>query len=376
YNPGTISQTTEYRRGSRRSPCTIWIYSNIVTKEVVVNYSSGGTIGSDEINCGNYNPANITSISSPSGGVDGSLTYSWERRTYNCTSESFDSWSVISGATSATYNPGSISSTTQYRRLVRNFPCTNWIESNIITKEVVENYSNAGSINGDQENCTAFDPNVIANSTLPNGSCWGVIEYRWQQREGNHCNNTWGVWTNISSANASSYDPGIVSVSTQYRRQVRQLPCTSWQTSNSISILIHDASPCAPIAQSATLTVCDNSNGVGEGVFYLQDANPDVILTATDVTVSYHATLADAQSGSNPLISPYVSQSKTIYVRVIKNSTGCVLTNNINLIVDGICAENCNNGIDDDGDGLIDCDDPDCDCCKAKAPTLNSLSKE
>ena len=43
-------------------------------------------------------------------------------------------------------------------------------------------------------------------------------------------------------------------------------------------------------------------------------------------TVTYHETPADAESGSNPLSSPYSNTSpntQTIYVRVVENSTGC-----------------------------------------------------
>ncbi|MFK7772400.1 MAG: FG-GAP-like repeat-containing protein, partial [Saprospiraceae bacterium] len=108
YNPPNLTSTRQYRRGAERSTCGDWIYSNVVTFYIVVTYTSGGTIGSDEINCGSYNPANITSISSPSGGVDGSLTYYWQSR------PSGGSWSTISGATGSTYNPGTISQTTEY----------------------------------------------------------------------------------------------------------------------------------------------------------------------------------------------------------------------------------------------------------------------
>ena len=67
-------------------------------------------------------------------------------------------------------------------------PVTDWQYSNTITKEVVENQSDAGSINGEQESCTSFDSDEISNTILPSGSCWGELEYRWQKREGNHCN--------------------------------------------------------------------------------------------------------------------------------------------------------------------------------------------
>ena len=38
--------------------------------------------------------------------------------------------------------------------------------------------------------------------------------------------------------------------------------------------------------------------------------------------------------------------------------------------------EICDNGLDDDGDGLIDYNDPNCICCESKAPTLLLLRKE
>ena len=45
----------------------------------------------------------------------------------------------------------------------------------------------------------------------------------------------------------------------------------------------------------------------------------------------------------------------------------------VGLLLSGV--EICENGIDDDGDGLIDEEDLDCYCCEADAPTLNSLGK-
>ena len=38
--------------------------------------------------------------------------------------------------------------------------------------------------------------------------------------------------------------------------------------------------------------------------------------------------------------------------------------------------EICDNGLDDDGDGLIDFNDPDCICCESNAPTLIRLNKQ
>ncbi len=130
---------------------------------------------------------------------------------------------------------------------------------------------------------------------------------------------------------------------------------------------------CFPDANPATLTTCDNSNMTGSGLFILHDANPTVS-TESGIIISYHLTLSDAQNDINILVSPYTSSDGTVYVRVERISTGCFETALITLDVGTKCPENCANGIDDDGDGLIDCADPDCPCCKASSPTLNGTN--
>jgi hypothetical protein len=132
---------------------------------------------------------------------------------------------------------------------------------------------------------------------------------------------------------------------------------------------------CSSMANNAVLNTCDNSNMAGQGVFFLHDANA-VVSTESGVAISYHPSSADAENDTNILISPYTSTSVTIYARVEKISTGCVDISAITLNVEPKCVENCNNNLDDDGDGLIDCDDPDCPCCDAYAPTLNNLNKK
>ncbi|MEZ5045831.1 MAG: SdrD B-like domain-containing protein [Chitinophagaceae bacterium] len=102
------------------------------TVQTCNNVTSGGTIGSDETFCGSsFDPANITNITSPSGG-SGTLEYIWL--------QSYDGGTTstsISGAYGATYNPPVISQTTWYRRCARRAGCSNYDgESNWIKKEV------------------------------------------------------------------------------------------------------------------------------------------------------------------------------------------------------------------------------------------------
>ncbi len=78
------------------------------------------------------------------------------------------------------------------------------------------------------------------------------------------------------------------------------------------------------------------------------------------------ATLIDTYSINN---EPNYQTSNTfsnlgqgLYTIRVQSSTGCVSTYNAAIIQLNapICIENCNDGIDNDGDGTIDCEDSDC----------------
>jgi SdrD B-like domain/Bacterial Ig domain/GEVED domain len=131
YDPGVISQTTTYRRGGRKGPCMDYIWSNSVTKMVAVNYTVAGTIAGDEAVCGGFDPALITSVALPSGGVDGYQSLQWEKST-----DGGATWQEIAGATAATYDPVYIVQTTSFRRKARRTPCAIWVNSNLVTKSV------------------------------------------------------------------------------------------------------------------------------------------------------------------------------------------------------------------------------------------------
>jgi hypothetical protein len=96
------------------------------------NVTDGGTIGSDENLCTSpYNPSLITNVTSPTGG-SGTLQYIWLYSYDGGTTNT-----VISGATSSTYDPPAITQTTWYRRCARRSGCTDYNgESNWIKKEV------------------------------------------------------------------------------------------------------------------------------------------------------------------------------------------------------------------------------------------------
>jgi hypothetical protein len=75
-------------------------------------------------------------------------------------------------------------------------------------------------------------------------------------------------------------------------------------------------------------------------------------------------------NGLGTSATPNVNPSATItYAVTVTSSSGCSTTGSatVNLVA---CPENCTNGIDDDGDGLMDCTDPNCQP-SATAATVN-----
>ncbi len=216
--PSNITVTSYYRRASKRSTCTGWLYSNVVTKAVVNNITDAGTIGSNATTCSSVAQIPITEITPVSGGNDGVITYSWQSST-----NGGSTWTTISGATNADYTPPAITVTTQYRRGVRRSPCTTIIYSNIVTRTVITNITNAGTISGPETSCDAFNPAEIVSVTAPSGGTGTVndIVYQWQMSLNG------STWTDIVGATSANFDPGFIATTTHYRRGARAGTCTN-----------------------------------------------------------------------------------------------------------------------------------------------------
>ncbi len=146
--------------------------------------------------------------------------------------------------------------------------------------------------------------------------------------------------------------------------------------------------------------IWDNDLGTGESHEFLATENMDYSVTVSssngctasattsltvlptpvvdagdDVTICQSFTTIISASGSGG-VTPYTFKwnnslgngeshavapnSTSIYSVTLTSDNGCLTTDEVKVIVSD-CNENCENGIDDDGDGLIDCDDPDCE---------------
>ena len=91
------------------------------------NTTAGGTVAAAQTVCQDVDPAAFTSSVAASGG-NGSVQYQWESSLDNST------WTDISGATSVTYDPPTITQTTYHKRESKISTCSSWGDvSNTIT---------------------------------------------------------------------------------------------------------------------------------------------------------------------------------------------------------------------------------------------------
>ena len=165
----------------------------------------------------------------------------------------------------------------------------------------------------------------------------------------------------VAGSNAGSAGFGLNGNNIQFFTDCMNEICNDSFDNDGDGLTDCDDPDCGPVANNTTLTTCDNSNGSGSGTFFLPNASTAVSGGNSSASVSYHLQLTEAQNGINQLPNSFIFSNATIYARMEIDSSGCYDTAEITLTVSGTCTEDCSDGIDNDGDGLIDCFD--CDEC-------------
>ncbi|HHH50606.1 MAG TPA: hypothetical protein ENK52_06475, partial [Saprospiraceae bacterium] len=206
------------------------------------NVTDAGSIGYAQSVCEGEAPALIESVELPSGG-SGQLEYVWLK--------SYDGGNTdvsISNTNAPTYQPGTITQDTWYRRCSRRAGCysydgeSNWIKISIASG----NLTDGGVIGIDQTICSGDDV-TINNITLPSGGGCNSIEYLW-------LTNTSGPSTGGATgypSSSSSYTFNNLTETTWVRRCSRREGYSSWNygESNWVKITVDDV---------VSLTVCNN----------------------------------------------------------------------------------------------------------------------
>jgi len=123
------------------------------------NPSNGGVIAGNETNCGLYLSSTITEQNAPNNIGAGTPDYQWEQKIGN------NDWIEIGGAIQATYAPGIIIETTNFRRKIRMGSCNPWLTSNPVNKTVTP---------------APFDATITNSAVISNGSLCADQIYTFQ----------------------------------------------------------------------------------------------------------------------------------------------------------------------------------------------------
>ncbi len=162
-----------------------------------------GTVGNDQTICYNTVPDSLIELT-PTAGGDGVYTYQWQMST-NCTG----TWTDIAGATYAGYQPLALTDTTCFRRIDMNFCDT--IPTPPVQINVWDDLM-PGTIGDDQTICNNTIPALLGFVTTPTGGEPGVYTYQWQESV-----NCTGIWTGISGATGTTYQPPALTDTTCFR---------------------------------------------------------------------------------------------------------------------------------------------------------------
>ena len=234
------------------------------------------------------------------------------------------------------------------------------------------NFNDGGWLGGNEEECGAYDPSEIISLTLPSGGVGGSYNYYWE-----YSVNGGLSWTTVPGANGETYDPPTITQTYWFRRAARRFECTSWVFSN---YAVKSVSDCPEI--------CDNGlDDDGDGLFDCDDDDciPTVVASGNiSICIADSTTISVAASDGTPpyefiwdnglgigeshVVSP---DTTTTYRVMVLTASGCFAVDSVVVSVVP-CPEDCTDNIDNDGDGLIDCDDPDCQAVGQPRPQDDS----
>jgi hypothetical protein len=167
YTSGALTTKTYFMRTSSNDCGSA--NSNVLTV-TIADPLSPGSIGNAQSICYFTAPSAISNAAAASGGA-GTVTYKWFK-----SSNGTSGWSEISNTNSTTYSPGTLTSTTYYKRVAYD-NCTSE-SSNVICITVYPEMV-AGSVSESQIICYDTAPDELESVTLPSGG-FNPFSYQWQ----------------------------------------------------------------------------------------------------------------------------------------------------------------------------------------------------
>lgn len=298
YSPGVLTSTMFYYLAVTSNGVTI-DYAT-VGDSVYPQLISGMASASQSIN---YNTAPTTlTVSAPAGGTS-TYTYQWYSSANNST------WSIISGATSNSYSPPALTSSTYYQAWQTSNGVT--VQSNSVTITVYPQQV-PGVISPNSQNINnGAVPTPLSISEASGGN--GTYTYQWDSS-----GSSGGPYTAITGATSSTHAPPALTKTTYY--EVIQTSNGVPVTSSPASITVYAPLVSGTISPSSTtvnynysigtLTISGTSGGSGTYTYQWQESSSS--------STGPYSTIAGATSSS--YTAP--TQASVLYYECVQTSNG------------------------------------------------------
>lgn len=296
YTSGTLTTTTYFRRAATTDVGCGPSYTGSL-KITVYDKLAGAVIGSDQNICYNTMPATISQSATATGG-DGTWTYQWE------SSSNGTSWSSVAGATTTSYSPGVLTSTTYFRLMSIGGSGCGSLASNA-TKILVYNDLYAGLVGNDHIVCPKSPAEPMNGTTSPSGGD-NSYTYQWQTSPDN------ATWSDISGATSASFTSttGLTST-TFYRRNVTSGSGCGTKPTNSVKVTI------APLPKSSFIVANHCFNDV------MPVTNNSTVATGSLTGFAWDFGNGNTSTARVPSYVYATSGIKTVKLKVTSN-IGCV----------------------------------------------------
>ncbi len=287
--------------------------------DVTVNPGiNGNTISANQTICAGTAPNAL--VSGAVSGGSGIYNYQWQ----SSLTGTFP-WVNISGETGSSFSPPVLNDTIWYRRVVTSTPCSD--TSNIIRIVVQDALSNF-NIAASQTICEASAP-LLLTGQLPIGG-GGNYNYQWYSSTDNF------TWSIISGAVSQDYQPGALSVTTYFKRELDAAQCDA--TSNIVTVTVNPK----PIASITAIPseICVYNAGSVSFTATIGTAPYNIVLVVTKpggATDTIRQTINNNGPANIQVIAlESAAGNYSIQLFEVTDNNGCIRTNitpSVNILV-------------------------------------------
>jgi gliding motility-associated-like protein len=309
---------------------TLRITTNCFCREsmssiLVPNLPEPGSIAAPQVLCAGTDVAPLTSTASASSDAGLPLVYQWQSSSDNV------NFTDISGATGASYTPPSslpVGTTYFKRRAQLLLPnqsgpyCTPSFTASVAITVLPALV--AGTIAADQTVC-AGSPAAPLTSAVGASGGTGTFAYQWESSPDN------ATWTAIGGATSETFAPGVLTVTTYFRRQVSSGACTT-RPSNPVTITVAPALLAGTIGANQTLCAGATASPLTSDTPATGGAGP---ITYQWEASADNVTWTPLSGATGPTYAPGALPTTTYFRRRASVSSGCapVLSNVVTITV-------------------------------------------